>query len=149
MLRHGAGAVMAAAGAWLLWRAARCRREAAAAAGRGEAPPPLHPSLAGMAELGPPLIIVGLVAAAIEVVLAFLATGGGVFSAFDLAGFLALLAGYGVWAEAKVAHGIGPGRRRRGAGGPSADRSIAPEPLPTGTLGAYGAPECPPRRNAG
>ena len=40
--------------------------------------------------------------------LAFLVTGGGgVFSAFDLAGFVFLLVAYGVWVMVKVAHRLG------------------------------------------
>lgn len=103
---------MASAGLGLVWLAALRRRFAKEAAARGEAPPPLHPSLAPLADVGPPIIIFGLFVAGGQAALAFLLTGGGgVFSMFDLAGFLALLFGYGVWVKAKVAHRAGTYRR--------------------------------------
>ena len=119
MLRHASGAAMAAAGGWLLWCAVR--RSGATAPGEA-GPPPLHPSLAGMAEMGPPVILFGLVVAAAQVVLAFIATEGGrgAFSAFDLAGFLALLVGYGARVKAKAARRLGPAtaaRKGRSAAG--------------------------------
>jgi hypothetical protein len=108
MLQHWAGAAMAAAGAWMIWQAVLRRRRGMAAAARGESPPPLHPSLVLMADLGPPIIIFGLAVAAIQAVVAFLITGGGgVFSPFDLAGFLFLLFAYGVWVKIKVAYRLG------------------------------------------
>jgi hypothetical protein len=111
MLQHWAGAAMAAAGAWLIWLAVLRRRRGMEAAARGEAPPPLHPSLVLMADMGPPVIIFGLVVAGGQAVLAFLVTGGGgVFSWFDLAGFLFLLFAYGVWVKAKVAYRVGATR---------------------------------------
>lgn len=111
MFRHGAGVVMAAAGLGMVGVAARRRRDAREAAARGEAPPPLHPSLAPLADIGPPIIIFGLFVAGGQAAIAFLLTGGGVFSLFDLAGFLFLLFGYGVWVKAKVAHRVGTYRR--------------------------------------
>ena len=108
MLRHWAGAAMAVAGVWLIWPAVVRRRRARDAVARGEGPPPLHPSLVLMADLGPPIIIYGLFVAGGQAVLAFLVTdGGGIFSPFDLAGFLFLLFAYGVWMKIKVAHRIG------------------------------------------
>lgn len=108
MLRHWAGAAMGVAGAWLIWLAVLRRRRATEAAARGEGPPPLHPSLVVMADMGPPIVLFGLVVAGVQAVLAFLITdGGGIFSLFDLAGFLFLLFGYGVWLKIKVAHRIG------------------------------------------
>lgn len=109
MLLNWAGAAMAAAGAWLVWQAMLRRQRGRAAAARGEAPPPpLHPSLVLMADMGPPIIIFGLVVAGGQAVLAFLVTGGGgVFSFLDLAGFLFLLFGYGVWVKMKVAYRAG------------------------------------------
>lgn len=105
---HWAGAAMAAGGAWLIWLAVLRRRRGLEAAARGEAPPPLHPSLVAMADMGPPIIIFGLVVAGAQAALAFLLTGGGgVFSLFDLAGFLFLLFAYGAWVKAKVAHRAG------------------------------------------
>lgn len=108
MVRHWAGAAMAIAGGWLIWLAVLRRRNAMAAVSRGEGPPPLHPSLILMADMGPPIIIFGLVVAGGQAALAFLMTdGGGIFSLFDLAGFLFLLFGYGVWMKVKVAHRVG------------------------------------------
>lgn len=103
---------MALAGVGLVWLAALRRRHAKEAAARGEVPPPLHPSLAPLADIGPPVIIFGLFVAGGQAALAFLLTGGGgVFSMLDLAGFLVLLFGYGVWVKAKVAHRVGTYRR--------------------------------------
>lgn len=112
MLRHWVGAGLAVAGVWLLWLAVLRRRLARGATERGEGAPPLHPSLAPMADIGPPIVIFGLFVAGGQVVLAFLATdgGGGVFSLFDLAGFLFLLFAYGVWLKVKVAHRAGARR---------------------------------------
>ena len=108
MPMHLIGAAMTIAGAWLIWQSVLRRRRSLDAAARGEAPPPLHPSLVEMADMGPPIIIFGLVLAGGQAVLAFLVTdGGGVFSAFDLAGFLFLLVAYGVWVKIKVAHRAG------------------------------------------
>ncbi len=108
MVRHWAGAIMAAAGFGLAWLAALRRRRAREATARGDVAPPLHPSLAPLVDLGPPIIIFGLFVAGGQAALAFLLTeGGGLFSLFDLAGFLVLLAGYGVWVKAKVAHRAG------------------------------------------
>ena len=108
MLRHWAGAAMTVAGAYLIWLAVLRRRRAAEAAARGERPPALHESLVIMADVGPPIVIFGLVVAGGQAAVAFLLTeGGGVFSLFDLAGFLFLLFAYGVWLKVKVAHRLG------------------------------------------
>ena len=103
---------MAAGGLWLVWLAVLRRRHAKEAAARGDGPPPeLHPSLAPLADIGPPIIIFGLVVAGGQAAVTFLVTGGaGVFSLFDLAGFLFLLFGYGVWVKAKVAYRAGTSR---------------------------------------
>ena len=111
MVQHVVGAAMAVAGVWLLWLSALRRRRGMEAAARGETPPPLHPSLVLMADMGPPIIIFGLVVAGGQAVLAFLVTGGGgMFSLFDLAGFLFLLFAYGVWVKIKVAYRLGASR---------------------------------------
>lgn len=108
MVQHLAGIAMTVAGAWLIWISVGRRRRGLEAAARGERPPPLHPSLVAMADMGPPIIIFGLVVAGGQAVLAFLMTGGGgVFSLLDLAGFLFLLFGYGVWVKMKVAFRTG------------------------------------------
>ena len=102
MVRHVLGAVCFAAAAYLIWSALGRRRLAREQAAAGITPPPLHPSLSLMADFGPPLIIFGLVVAGGQTVVAFLLTdGGGVFSRFDLAGFVALLVAYGVWVKVK------------------------------------------------
>ena len=96
------GAVLFAVAAWLVWSALGRRRQALAEAQAGLVPPPLHPSLVMMAELGPSLIIFGLVIAGGQTVLAFWMTdGGGVFSPFDLAGLVAVMVAYGVWVKVK------------------------------------------------
>lgn len=101
-MAYWSGAVFFLAGAWLLWSALARRARTRAALARGETPMALHPSLALMAEIGPPIIIFGLVVAAGQVVLAWLATGGAGFAATDLAGFLFLLLAYGVWVKVRT-----------------------------------------------
>ncbi len=108
-VRHILGALCFAAAAWLLWSAANRRRRARDQAAAGIVPPPLHPSLTLMADIGPSLIIFGLVVAGGQTVVAFLLTdGGGVFSSFDLAGFVALLVAYGIWVKVKGRHRLAP-----------------------------------------
>ncbi|TPG58532.1 hypothetical protein EAH89_07965 [Roseomonas nepalensis] len=107
---HVMGAVLFAVAAWLVWSAMDRRRRALAAARAGVEPPPLHPSLVLMADLGPSIIIFGLVVAGGQVALAFWLTGGGgVFSLFDLAGFVALLVAYGFWVKVKGRYRLAPG----------------------------------------
>lgn len=107
MIQHVTGAVFFAAGLALIASALLRRRRALAVARDPAAPKPpeLHPSLVLMADIGPPLIIFGLVVAGAQVALAFWMTGGGgVFSLFDLAGFLFLLVAYGVWIKIRTKH---------------------------------------------
>lgn len=114
MIRHVAGAIFLAAGAALIVSAMTRRTRALAAARDPLAPkpPPLHPSLAMMGEIVPPLVIFGLVIAGAQVVLAFWMTdGGGVFSLFDLLGFLFLLVAYGIWIKAKTRFRLAPAAR--------------------------------------
>ena len=107
---HVMGAVLLVIAAWLVWSAMDRRRRALAAAAAGIAPPPLHPSLVLMADLGPSIITFGLVVAGGQVALAFwLTSGGGVFSLFDLAGFIALLVAYGFWVKVKGRYRLAPG----------------------------------------
>lgn len=102
MVRHVLGAACFAIAAYLIWSALGRRRLAREQAAAGIVPPPLHPSLSLMADIGPSLIIAGLVIAGGQTVVAFLLTdGGGVFSSFDLAGFVALLVAYGAWVKTK------------------------------------------------
>lgn len=105
------GVVLLVIAAWLAWSAIDRRRRAQAAAAAGIEPPPLHPSLALMAEIGPSIIILGFVVAGGQVALAFWLTGGGgVFTLFDLAGFVALLVAYGAWVKTKTRHRLPPPR---------------------------------------
>jgi hypothetical protein len=96
------GLLMILAGAWLIWSALGRRSRVRAALARGEGPPPLNPSLVMMAEIMPPLITFGLVVAAAQVVLAFMATDGAGFSVLDLGGFLFLLLAYGIWVRMRT-----------------------------------------------
>lgn len=101
-VRDWTGLVLALCGAGLLWSALARRSRMLAAAGRGETAPPLHPSLAMMAEIGPSIVIFMLVVAGGQVALAFWMTdGGGIFSMLDLAGFVFLLVAYGTWVVLK------------------------------------------------
>ena len=101
-VRHLLGVACFAIAAWFVWSALTRRRIGREQAAAGIVPPPLHPSLGLMAEIGPSLIIFGLVVAGGQTVAAFVMTdGGGVFSTFDLAGFVALLLAYGVWVKMK------------------------------------------------
>lgn len=106
-VRHLMGAGLLAAAGWFLWSAQNRRRQAEEASRAGMQPPPLHPSLVLMADLGPSIIVFGLVVAGGQVALAFwLTRGGGVFSLFDLAGFVALLAAYGAWVKARTKYRV-------------------------------------------
>jgi hypothetical protein len=80
------------------------KAEAAAAAARGEpaGPPPLHPSLALMGEIGPPIITFGLVVAGGQMILAYMATGGAGFTLVDLIAFLFLLVAYDIWVRMRT-----------------------------------------------
>lgn len=101
-MAYWSGAAFFLAGAWLLWSAMARRARVRAALARGETPMALHPSLVLMADIGPPIIIFGLVVAGGQVVLAYLATGGAGFAPTDLAGFLFLLLAYGVWVKMRT-----------------------------------------------
>jgi hypothetical protein len=117
MAPHWAGIAMLAAGIWLLrsalLRRARVRAAVREAAARGESPapaPPLHPSLALIGGIMPPIISFGLVVAGAQVVLAYVVTGGGGFSLLDLAGFLFLLVAYDVWVRFRTRYRLGTPR---------------------------------------
>lgn len=111
------GAVLAAIGLVFVWLAygRKRRAEAMRRDGSADAQPALHPSLALMADVGPPIIYFGLVVVALQVALAFWATrgAGGAFTELDLAGFLVLLVGYGVWVKAKTTYRVVTPPRRR------------------------------------
>lgn len=104
-----AGAVMGAAGLVLIWQAYTRRRtviadaERRSATGEPESRPPLHQSLRMLGAIGPGIVQLGLVIAGGQVVLAFYLTGGsGVFTLFDLGGFLFLLVAYGWWISVRT-----------------------------------------------
>jgi hypothetical protein len=104
-----AGVVMAAAGLWLGAQAFTRRRRVIAesrrrqAAGEPETGPPQHRSLQMLGAIGPGIVQFGLCIAGGQVVLAYLITeGSGVFTLFDLAGFLFLLAAYGWWISVRA-----------------------------------------------
>lgn len=98
-----AGILAGAAGAVLiglaLRRRARIRAAWDAARRTGVAPGrPINPSLRAIADVASPLMILGLVVAGVQVAIAFVVSeGGGLFGWPDLAGFMLLLLGYGVW----------------------------------------------------
>lgn len=93
-MRNIIGLVFFAAGAWMLLSALAQRKRVIAAG--PDAAPPLHPSLQGMADAMPPIILVALGIVGAKVALAILVTEAGqYFSLLDLAGFLFLLVGYG------------------------------------------------------
>jgi hypothetical protein len=73
------------------------------AAGEPESGPPLHQSLRMLSAVGPGIVQLGLFIAGGQVALAYMVTGGsGVFTLFDLAGFLFLLAAYGWWISVRT-----------------------------------------------
>ena len=106
-MRNIAGIVLLLAAAWFVWAGLARRRQARALAAEGREAPPRHPSLALLGEIGPSIVNFMLVIAAIQVAVAFLVSdGGGIFSLFDLAGFLVLLASYGFWVTMKSRHRV-------------------------------------------
>jgi hypothetical protein len=104
-----AGTAMFAVGLFMAWQAfSRRRRVLAEARQRREtgepAPGPrMHQSLQVLSAVGPAVVNLGLFIAGGQVVLAFFMTGGGgVFTLFDLAGFVFLLVAYGWWVSVKT-----------------------------------------------
>ena len=98
------GLALFAIGGWLAYsglaqrgRVISARRGAAARELPAEGPP-LSPSLAMMGEIFPPMICTALVLVGVKMSLVYAMVGENrLFSLLDLAGFLALLAGYGAW----------------------------------------------------
>ena len=100
-MRNMIGLVLLVYGSWLLMNAFRHRRSHSLAPASG--------SLAILADIMPPLVIMGIGVAALEVVLAYAMVGSSpLFSLFDLIGVLYGLLAYGVWITIKS--------RYRGAG---------------------------------
>lgn len=101
-MRNIAGIVLLLAAAWFIWAGIARRRQSMSLAADGREAPQRHPSLAILGEIGPSIVNFMLVVAALQVGAAFLVSdGGGIFSLFDLAGFLLLLAAYGFWVTMK------------------------------------------------
>ena len=106
-MHNVAGLLLALGAVWFIWAGLQRRRQALALAAAGVEAPPRHPSLALLGEIGPSIVNGMLVVAALQVSFAFVVSdGGGVFSWFDLAGFLLLLAGYGFWVSMKSRHRV-------------------------------------------
>lgn len=101
------GLLTIAVGGWLLisariHRARASTRQALEShrdAGAGET----HPSLAFVGSVFPPFIIAGLAFTGLKTIAAYvMLDGGAVFSLFDLAGFLFLLAAFAYWLVIKT-----------------------------------------------
>lgn len=89
------GLVLMAYGSWLLVSAQRHRRLHSLA--------PADGNLAILADIMPPLVIIGIGVAALEVVLAYAMVGSTpMFSLFDLIGTLFVLVCYGRWITVKA-----------------------------------------------
>ena len=102
-IRNVAGVVLFAIGAWVLFSAMR-RRNRAVAAWRDAQAKGEHidvytsKKFALTSSIARPIVLVMLLMAALEVAGSYLAMGGSrLFSVLDLAGFLFVLAAYGVW----------------------------------------------------
>lgn len=103
-MRNIIGPILFAAGALLIWTALARRNLILAeerrrkAAGLPDPRAALHPSLAIIGEVVPPLMIGALVVMSLKLVLAYAMTGAERWlSLFDLAGFLFLIAGWCTW----------------------------------------------------
>ena len=94
-MRYVVGLLCFAGAGLLVWQAMLRKRRALAAG--PEAAGTLHPSLQLLGDAVPPIIVVGLIIIGAKMTLAYVvADAGRYLSLFDLAGFLALLAGYGM-----------------------------------------------------
>lgn len=112
-MRNLLGAVLMLATAIFLVRARALRRGVLASVGAAElarrrtaalADPR---SLSAFGEIARPLVLIGLGWLALKAALAYVMLDGErVLSRFDLAGFLALLAAYGVWFSARAAYWV-------------------------------------------
>ncbi len=103
-MRNLLGFPLLAFGIWFIYsalaqrRRVLARRAQVAALGESDAAAPLHPSLATLGDVMPPLVILGLGFVAAKASLAYFVMDlSHVLSLFDLAGFLILLTGYGTW----------------------------------------------------
>jgi len=106
-MRDVVGLLCFAGGGLLLWQALARKRRALAAG--PEAAGKLHPSLQVIGDAVPPIIVTGLVIIGAKMTLAyFVADAGQYLSLLDLAGFLALLAGYGVSVVYRTRYRLAP-----------------------------------------
>ncbi len=104
-MAYWTGLVLAAIAAAFLvagWRrrqAVRAERIALGYAADDDTPQRRDPysSVAILGDAVPPIIIAALAFVGVKSVFFYAALGGGIFTIFDLAGFLALLGGYGAW----------------------------------------------------
>jgi len=113
-MRHWTGVALVVAAAWLVRAALRQRNRVRAAAVRDTSAQAhaLHPSLAMLGDILPPLILLALAVVAAQIVLAYAVLGAGrLFSLLDLGGFLALLAAYAFWMIVKTQYREVAGRR--------------------------------------
>ncbi|MEQ8233061.1 MAG: hypothetical protein RLW61_00395 [Gammaproteobacteria bacterium] len=93
------GTVLVVYGSWLLWSAWRHRRDCLAAPATETEEGPL--TILG--EVMPPLVMIGLGIAALEVILAYAMIGDSPhFSLFDLLGVLYAIVAYGLWLNVKT-----------------------------------------------
>lgn len=110
-MRHLIGLILFAIGAALLWTAVARRNlilaeeRRLAAAGLPDPRADLHPSLAMLGEIVPPLMIGALVVMTLKLVLAYAMTGAARwFSLVDLAGLLFLVGAWCAWLVLKTRH---------------------------------------------
>jgi hypothetical protein len=133
-MRNWIGVALLAIAVWLVYAglAQRSRvlaaRRQAAARGEPDADGALHPSLAMLGDIVPPLMIALLVFAGLKATFAYLVMDGGRYlSLLDLGGFLLVLAAYGTWLILKTRYrevGRRPApvaHRPEAAGAPSRD----------------------------
>jgi hypothetical protein len=134
-MRHLLGAFFLLATAGFMVRAWALRRRVLASIGAAElarrrAVALADPrSLSAFGEIARPLVLVGLGWLALKSTLVYLMLDGArVLSLFDLAGFLALLGGYGVWFSVRTAYWV-----------PEQASSIDATPAPAPTASATAA----------
>lgn len=99
-MRHLIGLILFIYGSWLLFNALRHRKRYLATPPSPEA---AEGQLAILGDIMPPLIIMGLGLAAIEIILAYvMVEASRMFSLFDLFGVLYMLVAYGTWMTLKT-----------------------------------------------
>lgn len=106
-MAYWAGLIFIVIAGWFVWRALEHKKLALLVkARRGDQPEPeLHPSLEVLAAATPALTVMWLISAGALIAVAFFAVDAQRwFSIVDLAGFLALLAGYGYWLVTRLTY---------------------------------------------